>query len=151
MEPTTMAALAVGGSGFLGFKGNQAAAKAAKQVADYNAQVREQEAILLARAKVDEERQLRVQSERIVGQQRVATASSGITMSGSPLQALADTYFATEKDALRIQYASEVEQTRALADANLTRAEGKTRSSAMKTQAYASLLESGSRAATLMG
>ena len=151
MEATTMAALAAGGSGFLGFKGNMAAAKAARQVAEYNAQVKEQEAILLARAKVDEERQLRVQSERIVGQQRATTAASGITMSGSPLQALADTYFATEKDALRIQYASEVEQTRALADANLTRAEGKARSSAMKTQAYSSLLESGSRAATLMG
>ena len=72
-------------------------------------------------------------------------------MSGSPLQALADTYFATERDALRIQYASEVEQTRAIADATLTRAEGRARSSAMKTQAYSSLLESGQRAATLMG
>ena len=151
MEPTTMAALAVGGSGLLSFKGNQAAAKAARQTAEYNAKVAEQEAVLLARVKRDEERQLRRQSERLIGQQRVATAASGITMSGSPIQALADTYFATEKDALRIQYASEVEQTRAIADATLTRAEGRARSSAMKTQAYSSLLESGSRAATLMG
>jgi len=151
MEPTTMAALAVGGSGLLSFQGNQAAAKAARQTAEYNAKVAEQEAVLLARVKRDEERQLRRQSERLIGQQRVATAASGITMSGSPLQALADTYFATEKDALRIQYASEVEQTRAIADATLTRAEGRARSSAMKTQAYSSLLESGSRAATLMG
>jgi len=151
MEPTTMAALAVGGSGLLSFKGNQAAAKAARQTAEYNAKVAEQEAVLLARAKRDEERQLRRQSERLIGQQRVATAASGITMSGSPLQALADTYFATERDALRIQYASEVEQTRAIADATLTRAEGRARSSAMKTQAYSSLLESGQRAATLMG
>jgi len=151
MEPTTMAALAVGGSGLLSFKGNQAAAKAARQTAEYNAKVAEQEAVLLARAKRDEERQLRRQSERLIGQQRVATAASGITMSGSPLQALADTYFATERDALRIQYASEVEQTRAMADATLTRAEGRARSSALKTQGYASLLDSGSKAATLMG
>ena len=151
MDPVTIAAVAAGGSGFLSYKGNMAAARAAKQVADYNAQVREQEAILLARAKADEEAQLRTQSERLVGQQRVATAASGITMSGSPMQALADTYFATEKDALRIQYASEIEQTKAIADATLIRAEGSARKSALKTQAYSSLLASGSRSAELAG
>lgn len=150
MDPVTIAAVAAGGSGFLSYKGNMAAARAAKQVADYNAEVREQEAILLARAKADEEAQLRTQSERLVGQQKVATAASGITMSGSPMQALADTYFATEKDALRIQYASEIEQTKAIADATLIRAEGSARKSALKTQAYTSLLSSASRSAQLM-
>lgn len=150
-EPITMAAAAAtAASGVVSFKGNMAAARAAQQVAEYNAQVREQEAILQARAKADEEAQLRTQSERLVGQQRVATAASGITMSGSPLQALADTYFATEKDALRIQYASDIEQTRAEADATLIRAEGSARKSALKTQAYSSLLSSASRSAQLM-
>ena len=150
-EPITMAAAAAtAASGVVSFKGNQAAARAAQQVAEYNAQIREQEAILLARSKADEEAQLRTQSERLVGQQRVATAASGITMSGSPMQALADTYFATEKDALRIQYASEIEQTKAQADATLIRAEGSARSSALKTQAYSSLLSSGSQSAELM-
>ena len=102
LDPVTIAAGASAASGFLGFKGNQAAAKAARQTAEYNAKVAENEAILLQRAKVDEEKNLREASRRLVSAQRVATAASGIQMSGSPLQALADTYFNTEMDALRI-------------------------------------------------
>lgn len=151
-EPITMAAAAAtAASGVVSFKGNQAAARAAQQVAEYNAQVREQEAILQARAKADEEAQLRKMGEKVVAQQRVATAASGVTMSGSPYLALMDTYFGIEEDALRIQYASDIEQTRAEADATLIRAEGSARKSALKTQAYSSLLSSGSRSAELLG
>ena len=150
MSPTVIAAAAVGASGFLGFKGNMAAAKAARQTAEYNAQVQENEAILLQRAKIAEENQLRKQAARLEGTQRVATAKSGITMSGSPMQALADTYFNTEFDALKIQYASSIEQTQKVSAATLLRAEGAARSSALKTRAYQSLLESGSKAATLV-
>ena len=149
-DPTILAAAAVGASGFLGFKGNMAAAKAARQTAEYNAQVQENEAILLQRAKIAEENQLRKQAARLEGTQRVATAKSGITMSGSPMQALADTYFNTEFDALKIQYASSIEQTQKVSAATLLRAEGAARSSALKTRAYQSLLESGSKAATLV-
>ena len=144
------AAAATAASGFLGFKGNMAAAKAARQTAEYNAQVQENEAILLQRAKIAEENQLRKQAARLEGTQRVATAKSGITMSGSPMQALADTYFNTEFDALKIQYASSIEQTQKVSAATLLRAEGAARSSALKTRAYQSLLESGSKAATLV-
>ena len=49
-----------------------------------------------------------------------------------------------------IQFASEVEQTKAKADQRLTLAQGKARSTAAKTNAYRSLLESGAKAATLM-
>ena len=149
-DPTILAAAAVGASGFLGFKGNMAAAKVARQTAEYNAQVQENEAILLQRAKIAEENQLRKQAARLEGTQRVATAKSGITMSGSPMQALADTYFNTEFDALKIQYASSIEQTQKVSAATLLRAEGAARSSALKTRAYQSLLESGSKAATLV-
>tara|TARA_R100001510_G_scaffold52149_1_gene52610 strand:+ start:3094 stop:3546 length:453 start_codon:yes stop_codon:yes gene_type:complete len=150
MDPG-IAAAAVGASGFLSFKGNKASARAAQQVADYNAKLREQEAVLLAKAKADEEAQLRKNSERLIATQKVATAASGITMSGSPMLALADTYFATEKDALRIQFASEIEQTKAIADATLIKAEGNARASAFKTKAYATLLEAGGRSAQLLG
>lgn len=150
MNPVVIAAGASAASGFLGFKGNQAAAKAARQTAEYNAKVAENEAILLERAKVDEERKLRESSRRLASAQNVATAASGIQMSGNPLQALADTYFNTEMDALRIQYASEVEQTAKIAEATLARAQGQARSAALRSAAYQSLLEGGSKAATLM-
>ena len=49
MSATAIAAGATALSGFVGYKGNQAAAKAARQTAEYNAQVAENEAILLHR------------------------------------------------------------------------------------------------------
>ena len=150
--PLVMAAAgATAASGIIGFKASQAQAKALRQLADYEAQVAEQEAVLLARKKADQEAQLRQQGEDVASQQRVATASAGITMSGSPLLALAETYFGIEEDALRIQYASDIEQTQKKQEAILARAEGRAKSSAAKTQGYQSLLESGSRAATLLG
>lgn len=150
MEPTTLAAGASAVSGVMGFKGQQQAAKAARQTAEYNAKVRENEAILEARQKTEEEKNLRQQAERLAGTQRVATAASGIQMSGSALQALADTYFQTEQDALKIQYAGDIAQTKAESDAQLTRLEGRARAAALRTQSYQSLLEGGSQAATLL-
>tara|TARA_R100001510_G_scaffold57150_1_gene64329 strand:+ start:7885 stop:8355 length:471 start_codon:yes stop_codon:yes gene_type:complete len=138
-------------SGFLGFKSNKAQAKALKQIADYEFEVSKQEAKLLAARKVEEESRLRKQSERLVGSQRVAVAKSGTTMEGSNLLAMRDAFFKTEKDALMIQFSSEVEQTRMLADRNLTRAEGRARAKAANIEAYRSLLEGGSKAATMLG
>lgn len=145
-----LAAAAGGISGLVTYKGYQSAAKAARQTAEYNAKVAENEAILVARQKTDEEASLRRNAERLVATQRVATAASGVEMSGSPLQAMADAYFNTEMDALRIQYSADVAKTAAEAQATLTRAEGRARASALKTQAYTSILESGQKAATLM-
>ena len=97
-------------SGFLGFKGNMAAAKQAKAAAEYNAKLAENERKEIAEQKAQEEKRLRIQSERIVGTQRQMTAAAGVQMTGSALTNLADTYFATEQDALGIQQASTREQ-----------------------------------------
>jgi len=134
----------------LGYKGNQAAAKAARQTAEFNAQVAENEAVVLQRRKVDEEANMRKQSDRLIASQRVATAASGIQMSGSALDALADSYFNTEMDALRIQYAADIEQTAKASEAALARAEGRARSTALKTASYQSLLAGAEKAATYM-
>jgi hypothetical protein len=134
----------------LGYKGNQAAAKAARQTAEFNAQVAENEAVILQRRKVDEEVNMRKQSDRLIATQRVATAASGVQMSGSALNALADSYFNTEMDALRIQYAADIEQTAKASEAALARAEGRARSTALKTASYQSLLAGAEKAATYM-
>tara|TARA_R100001440_G_scaffold58_1_gene125 strand:- start:7450 stop:7917 length:468 start_codon:yes stop_codon:yes gene_type:complete len=141
MEPITAAILGsqVAGS-VVSFKGTRAAAKSARQVAEYNAQVAENEAVLLARAKVDEEASLRRQGERLKGSQRTATAASGIQMLGSPLQALASTYYGIESDAAKIRYAGTIEQVQKASEAEITRIQGYARSQALKTQAYANLL-----------
>jgi hypothetical protein len=149
MEASTMAQ---GGSvlgGILGYKGNQAAAKQAKATAEFNARVAENEAILLSRRKVSEESNMRKASERQVATQRVATAAAGVEMSGSPLEALADSYFNTEMDALNIQYASDIEQAAKASEAALTRATGRAKASAYKLASYQSLLAGGTQAATI--
>ena len=144
MDPMTIAAGASAASAFLGFKGNQASARAAQQTAEYNAQVRENEAVLLQRAKVDQEANLRRANDRLTASQTVATAKSGVEMSGSPYLALADSYFAMERDALRIQYASDIEQANAMAEAAMSRATGAARASSFRTASYVSLLNGAS-------
>lgn len=136
---------AVAGS-VLQFKGQRAAAKSVQQTAEYNKKVAENEAIVLARQKVSQEADLRAQSERLTASQRVATAGSGIQMSGSPMQAMADAYFGTERDAARIRYAMNIEQLNKESEAAMIEAEGRARSSGMQTQAYASLLGGASTA-----
>lgn len=141
MEPVTAAIVgsqALGG--VMSFKGQRAVARSARQVAEYNAQVAENEAVLLARAKRDEEVNLRRQGEQLIAVQRTATAASGIQMSGSPLQALASSYYGIEADAAKLRYASDIEQVQKISEADLTRVQGYARSQALKTQAYASLL-----------
>lgn len=147
--PAIAAAAAIGG-GIMGYKGNQAAAKAAKQTAEFNAQVAENEAVVLRRRKVSEESNMRGQSARLVATANVATAASGIQMSGSALQAAADSYFNTEMDALKIQYAGDIEATAKASEAALARAEGRARATGLKMASYQSLLSGGSKAASLM-
>tara|TARA_R100001460_G_C3532678_1_gene173695 strand:- start:277 stop:774 length:498 start_codon:yes stop_codon:yes gene_type:complete len=141
-------------SGIMGYKGNMAAAKNAKAVGEYNAALAENEAVLLARAKRDQEEALRKQSDRLVGKQTTRIAASGVQISGSPLQALADTYFSTEADAAMIQYASNIEQVQKQSEAALARTSGRARAASLKYAAYGSLLsgiEGGAKAAATAG
>lgn len=141
MEPVTAAIV---GSQALGamtsFKGAKNAARATQAVSEYNAQVTENNAILLARAKKDEEANLRRQGEALKSAQTVATAASGVELKGSPMLALADTYFGIEQDVARLQYAGDIEQIGAESTANLQRIQGQAQSSATLAAGYGSLL-----------
>lgn len=138
-------------SGMMEFKGKQAEAKQVQKIAEYNAQVAEQEKVVLAEVKRDEEASLRKQSERLVSTQRVMTAGSGVQMTGSPMNIAAETFFATQMDALNIQQASNREQAMKTQEAAMTRLEGRAKASGLKYQSYASLIQNAEKAATLMG
>jgi len=143
MSPVNPATIAAGGQllgGVMGFKGSRAAAKAQRQIDNYNIEVAKNEQILNERARRDQESNLRNQANRLVSSQIAATAASGIQLSGSPLRAMADTYYSLEKDVARVQYASEIEQTQTKAQIELIGMEGRARRSASNYQAYASLL-----------
>ena len=146
------AAAATGLGAIMGFKADQAAAKQAKLTAEYNAKIAENERVLLQRSARDEQARLREGSDRLVSAQRVAAAKSGVVVgTGSNLLALRDTYMNTEMDAIAIRYASSIQEQAKTAQAAMIRATGASRASAIKTRAYANLLESGAKAATLMG
>ena len=140
MNPATIAAAASVAQGVLGFKGNRAMAKQARQIGEYQAQVEENNLILTQRARAEQEASIRTGAERLRGLQRTAVGTSGIQMVGSPLQAMADTYFNTERDAQRVQYAASVEAARAEGAAAMRRLEGQSRAAGANLAALQSLL-----------
>jgi|TARA_R110000744_G_scaffold130078_2_gene237598 hypothetical protein len=148
MAWAVVAGTAAVASGVVSAKGSMASAKAARQVGEYNAKVAENEKVLLQRATRQKEKNLRRQSEKLVGSQRVATAKSGIQMSGSPMQALADTFFNTEMDAINIRYSGSIEEASKVNEAAMARASAAAKSMQYKTQAYSTLLSSGGKAAS---
>ena len=81
--------------------------------------------------------------------QRVAVAKSGVQMSGSALQALADTFFNTEMDAVNIRYAGSIEEASKINEAAMARASASARSQQYKTAAYTTLLSAGEEAAKM--
>ena len=151
MSAQAIAAAAAATAAILGFKGNRASAKAARQVSDYNAVLAENERTLLLQRKAAEESALRRQSDRLAASQNVLTAKSGIEMSGSPMLALADTYFNTEMDALNIKYAGDIEAVAKISEAALARATGNARAYSNQVAAYESLLGGTRDVATLLG
>ena len=124
----------------LGFKGNRALAKQARQLGEFQAKVEENNLVLTQRARAQQEASVRASAERLRGIQRTATAKSGVQMSGSPLQAMADTYFSTERDAQRVQYAASVEAARSAGAAAMRRLEGESRAAGANIAALQSLL-----------
>ena len=140
MNPMMIAAGASAAGAFLGYKGNMASARQARQVAEYNAVVAENEALLLARQSRDQQTALRQQSERLEGSQVLAASASGVQLTGSPLVTLANTYFNTEVDAQRIMNAGDIAQMNKVAEAALTRATGQAQAAQFRTAAYGSIL-----------
>jgi len=134
----------------LGYKGNMASAKAARQMGEYNAKVAENEQVLIGRNTRAKEANLRKESERLAGKQRVAVAKSGVQMTGSTLEVLRDTFFNTEMDSLGIRYAGSVEESGKIFDAAITKASSNARATAYKTAAYRTVLQSGEKAAKVM-
>lgn len=150
MDPITIAAGATAVSGMMGYKGNMASAKAARGIGEFNATLAEQERDLLVRQKTQQESNMRKNSNRLAGAQRTAVSASGVQIAGSPLDAIADTFFNTELDALNIRFARDIDELNKTSEAALARASASARSSAFKTQAYSTLLSGGSRSAQLL-
>ena len=146
-----IAAGAAVASGIMGFKGNRAAARQAEQIAQYNAQVEENNLVILQRARRDAELNVRQQGKRLVGAQRVAVGASGIQERGTPLNIYANAYFGIERDAARIQYASSIDEVRATTAARKEIMEGRARAYSYQVAAMGSLLGGTTQAISTYG
>lgn len=141
MEPFT--AVAVGSqvaSGVAGFKGNRAAARAAKQQADYNYQVTQNERVLLARQKREQEARVRQRGEIMYGSAITSAAKSGVQLAGTTLKSLSDITYGIAKDAAFVQYAASIEDARKAAESEQILFQGAVRSAGYKAAATGSLL-----------
>lgn len=150
VNPLMIAAGASAVSGFVGYKGNMAASRQARAVGEYNAKVAENEQVLVQRATAENERVLRTNSERLLGNQVLMSSASGVQIKGSPLSALFDTYMSTEVDAAKIRHAGSVEEANKEAEAGMARLNANAQAVAMEYNALGSLVQGGTRATTLL-
>lgn len=151
MNYAAIAAGASAASGIMGFKGNRAAARQAELISEYNAQVEENNLVILQRARRDQELNIRQQGERLISAQRVAVGASGIQERGTPLNIYANAYFGIERDAARIQYASSIDEVRATTAARKEIIEGRARASSYQVAAMGSLLGGTTQAISTYG
>lgn len=101
--PWIVASISAAGAGYAAY-GQRQAGRYEAAVANQNAGLAEKAAVDAEnRGKVDEQRErMRVQS--LIGQQKASFGASGVLVdSGSPLDALADTAYIGEQDALTIR------------------------------------------------
>ena len=72
------------------------------------------------------------------------TAASGVQMTGSPLNALATTFFGTEEDAALIRSAGNIAELNKLSEAALTRVQAGASAATFRYKGYGSLLSGAS-------
>jgi hypothetical protein len=107
-------------SAYSSYQQGQQAEKAGK----YNAQVAENQAIMVRQAAGVREEQHRARVRALAGQQRAGVGASGVEEAGSPLLVMADTLQQAELDAQRIRYGGEVSATGYESQARLQRYQG---------------------------
>ena len=102
------------------------------QAAEFNALNAEREAGRAVEAAAFEERRFREDVRRFQGRQRAA-AAAGITLSGSPLELVAESARDAELDALAIRFSGDVESARLMSQAALDRLAGRGARAAAET------------------
>lgn len=104
----------------------------AKQTADYNAEVLEQESKYAQDKAAYDEELHRERVRKLLSSQRAAYGKSGVDSTGSPLLTMEDTVKKSELDALAIRHGGSMEASRLKSQAAMSKEEGKQ----ARTQGY---------------
>jgi hypothetical protein len=124
--------------------------QAAKNAANYNAQMEERNAqISRQNAAIEEEKQRR-QGDLRLGSMRAGYGASGVAIEGSPLDILEQSAAQEELDALTIRYRGELGAYSSEQEATLSRYRGATAERSGYMQAGSSILMGAARGASMM-
>ncbi len=139
----------IAAGGVLGAAGKIYEGQAAKKAAEYNAQVAKKNAVLTLRQAADEERQVKVQGRKVIGDMRANFAASGIQMEGSALDVLAESAANIEADVLNIRFTGQMKADSLMDEARMQRSAGNSAMNASYLGASSSLANAGSDYAKL--
>ena len=117
-------AFAVGGA-LIGATGAIQSGNAARDAAEFNAQLAEREAVLSREVAAAEAEKQRRRARAVLGRQAAGFAAGGTTFEGSPLLVMSETAAESELDALAIQFAGSTAAVRARSEAAQQRLQGR--------------------------
>ena len=120
--------------------GQQQQKKTARRVADFNAKVRENEAINRDQQTRENLRRKRKQKRRVLARQRAQIGASNLLVAGSPLEALGETAATLELEAFDIARAGEADRRSLLSQAEGIRESGEAQAQALGIAQVGTLL-----------
>ena len=132
-----------GAGGLLGAYGQMQAGEAEAQAAEMNAQIAEQNSLLAVEQAKENERRLRVQGRKVLGDISSGYGASGVTAEGSALEVLKSSAANIELDALNVRHEGAVKASMFRNEAKLSRYSGQAARTTGQTMAAATLLQAG--------
>jgi len=126
---------------------NIQAGKAQQAAHKYNAKVKENQAIQEGYNSKERIRRQRIKHRRLAAKQKVGVAKSGVQLTGSPLDVMADTAANMELEVADMKWQSDIRQADLRGQASMERWQGDQARSASKIGAAASVFGTGAKMA----
>jgi len=149
-DPVTMIAVtALAGTGVQAFgmyqqgQAAKAQGKAEQDIANYNAQVAEQQAEEERRAAAFQAQKHEREGEALQARQKALYAKGGVSLQGSPLSVLADSAYELEMDRLMILRDGRIKEGQMRSRAATSRMQGSAAAQRGRNQYYGSMLSAG--------
>ena len=133
----------MGIGGFFSAYGQLIQGEAERDASYLNARQAEQNAVISLEQSAEEERRLRVQGQKVLGDMRASYGASGVTMEGSPMEVLKASAGAIELDALNIRTQGQNRYNAFRQEARMSRMRGEAVMRASQFGAAASALDAG--------
>lgn len=132
----------IAGAGLaMSFMAQRQQAAAAKQTANYNAQLQRQQAAQENEISAENIRRKTRDNNRMLAEVRASTAGRGLAMTGTPLAVLGETAMMLEREIMDASYQASTRYQSLAQGARMTLWEGSQQAKAIKTQAYAGLIK----------